>query len=73
VAKAILFFSEQKFFADYLYWQVAKGYLPTAFIGRWQRILCQLPLLVGGKAPMVHEIPALPPAFHVAGGKAGIS
>jgi hypothetical protein len=29
--------------------------------------------LAGGKAAMVSEIPALPPAFHVAGGKAGIS
>jgi hypothetical protein len=26
-----------------------KNSLPTAFVGRWQRILCQLPLLAGGK------------------------
>jgi len=36
-------------FADCLSWQVAKDSLPTAFIGRWQRALCRLPLLAGGK------------------------
>jgi len=51
-------------FADCLFWQVAKG---------WQRALCRLPLLAGGKAVIVHEISALPPVLHVAGGKAGIS
>jgi len=52
---------------------VAKSSLPTAFFGRWQRALCRLSLLAGGKAVIVHEISALPLAFHVAGGKAGIS
>jgi hypothetical protein len=47
--------------------------LPTTFIGRWQRILCRVPLLAGDKAAMVDEILALSPVFHVAGGKAGIS
>jgi len=60
VAKAVLIF-------------LNRNSLPTVFIGRWQRILAQLPLLAGGKAAMVHEIPPLPPAFHMAGGKAGIS
>jgi len=60
--KLFYFFSEQKLFADCLYWQVAKDSLPTVFIGRWQRILCRLPLLACGKAVMVYEIPALPPA-----------
>jgi len=86
VAKALLIFFKIKilcrlpllaggkgFFANCLYWQVAKASLPTAFIGRWQRTLCRLPLLAGGKAVIVHEIPALPPTFHGSGGKAGIS
>jgi hypothetical protein len=60
VVKAILIFYQNK------------NSLSTAFIGRWQRILCRLPLLAGGQAVMVHEILALPPAFHMAGSKARI-
>ena len=74
MAKALLIFLKTEILCRLpLYWQVAKDSLPTAFIGRWQRALCRLSLLAGGKAIIVHEIPALPPAFHVAGGKAGIS
>jgi len=29
----------KEFFADCLYWQVAKNSLPSAFTGRWQRAL----------------------------------
>jgi len=47
------FFSKQKFFADWLFWQVAKDSLPTAFIGRWQRALCRLLFLAGGKGLFV--------------------
>jgi len=36
-------------FADCISWQVAKSPLPTAFLGRWQRALCRLPFLAGGK------------------------
>jgi len=49
VAKNLLIFSKQKFFDDCLCYHVAKDSLSTAFIGRWQRTLCRLPLLAGGK------------------------
>jgi hypothetical protein len=51
-------YAVMRFFADCLCWQVAKDSLPTAFVGRWQRILCQLPLLAGGKGRSSYFSPA---------------
>jgi len=50
VGKGFSYFFIIEFLSDCLCWQVVKGSLPTAFLGRWQKALCRLPLLAGGKA-----------------------